>query len=1200
MGINCDGIGSKLTSVIEVIDTLKPHIVNIQETKSKKPGKLKLDGYHIFEKVRKNGQDGGGILTAVATDLSPELATEHGEDEEILSVNIKIDKLKIKVINIYAPQVSETFEKRNKFWSEVDGECRKAREANIEIIIQGDTNAWVGSDVIPGDTNKRNSSGEILNEFLKRNPDITVLNGLSNCEGVITRRRQKLDKIEESSIDMIMTSENLTANLIHMKIDEEKEHAVTNFTKKHNKKKITSTDHNVITAEFGICVKKKVSQRIEIFNFNDPESIEKFKEATAEETIGFNEALEEKGEKSEKQMENWMKTLMSTCKKNIKKIRIQNRRLKPPKEAVIIRKRRNLKKILNKKRKNINFNNEEEKEAMEEIEKIEEEIGVAIRNRNINEIKKIHKQYDEEGSNRIKVSAMWKKFKQSGAAKKASGPTAVRNWRGHIVDNKADKCKAAVKEMKERLRPRPTIPSYKFINQLDKELFSLKIEKAKTKKQKEFTPSDLLKVLKKLKTKKARDFSGLNNVIFKPNNSSRQFRRAILNLINKITRDKTVPRFIRRAIISLIPKLGSRMKFSNYRGIFLLSVLRGILMKMIFMRNRDVVEENMTEFNVGAQRNKAARDNIFVINSIINENLQDMKANKQTKNLVLQIYDYKQMFDALNSRKAIGDLFDKGVKNDDLLVIYEANKDIVAQVKIDEGVSEEFFLEENILQGDTWGPAIATVQMDTIPSQWEDDDTNVKNMYRDEVSVNILGMVDDLIGISNEGIETIKLNAYINSKSAEKNLQFGITKCKKMVIGKKNKSDLISEVKIDQWEQSYDNSGNLLEEYKGKIAIENVDKHKYLGIWLESNGSNNETFKERRNKLLPEITVIHDKLKDMKLGKFHVQTALQLRESILMGKLLYGTEVMFNIGNDNMKVINQIDTIFLRKLLDTPCSTPIINIYQDLGILTPNHLIIRKRIMYLQHILNSKETSLIKMTFLVQNKKTKKGDWAETVQKDLADIDLDLDHITNMSKNQLKRILNMKLVKKQLSEMKVKTENRTKMKHLKFEELKLAEYLSPDSKIIKFSQQQLMFKIRNQTIDLKVNYKHGLKNLNCRMGCNNLENLNHLVNECPKLSAEDEVHIDIDINDKESKELKQLVDIIEKKLIKREELEKLNNKENNERVLNKKRKKVDIETEDDNKVCKKKRLDTNDEKEKRIKKTPASNLIVIGPLSDLD
>ena len=102
------------------------------------------------------------------------------------------------------------------------------------------------------------------------------------------------------------------------------------------------------------------------------------------------------------------------------------------------------------------------------------------------------------------------------------------------------------------------------------------------------------------------------------------------------------------------------------------------------------------------------------------------------------------------------------------------------------------------------------------------------------------------------------------------------------------------------------------------------------------------------------------------------------------------------------------------------------------------------------------------------------------------------------------------------------------------------------------------------------------------------------------MSAEDEVHIDIDINDKESKELKQLVDIIEKKLIKREELEKLNNKENNERVLNKKRKKVDIETEDDNKVCKKKRLDTNDEKEKRIKKTPASNLIVIGPLSDLD
>ena len=48
----------------------------------------------------------------------------------------------------------------------------------------------------------------------------------------------------------------------------------------------------------------------------------------------------------------------------------------------------------------------------------------------------------------------------------------------------------------------------------------------------------------------------------------------------------------------------------------------------------------------------------------------------------------------------------------------------------------------------------------------------------------MLGLVDDIIGISEIGIKAQQMNALINVKTVEKGLRFGHTKCKTMVVGK--------------------------------------------------------------------------------------------------------------------------------------------------------------------------------------------------------------------------------------------------------------------------------------------------------------------------------------------------------------------------------------------------------------------------------
>ena len=67
-------------------------------------------------------------------------------------------------------------------------------ENNIGILIQIDLNAWAGDMLIPDDPNKKNVNGKLLEIFLERNKNITIVNSLSICSGLITRKRITADK----------------------------------------------------------------------------------------------------------------------------------------------------------------------------------------------------------------------------------------------------------------------------------------------------------------------------------------------------------------------------------------------------------------------------------------------------------------------------------------------------------------------------------------------------------------------------------------------------------------------------------------------------------------------------------------------------------------------------------------------------------------------------------------------------------------------------------------------------------------------------------------------------------------------------------------------------------------------------------------------------------------------------------------------
>ena len=72
--------------------------------------------------------------------------------------------------------------------------------------------------------------------------------------------------------------------------------------------------------------------------------------------------------------------------------------------------------------------------------------------------------------------------------------------------------------------------------------------------------------------------------------------------------------------------------------------------------------------------------------------------------------------------------------------------------------------------------------------------------------VTMLGMVDDIVGVSEVGYyKAQQLDTIINTKTAEKGLQFGALKCKMMVIGKSSEEIHKNHLEVDKWERKKKN-----------------------------------------------------------------------------------------------------------------------------------------------------------------------------------------------------------------------------------------------------------------------------------------------------------------------------------------------------------------------------------------------------------
>ena len=968
-GTNANGLKTKQESFINHLEVEKPHVFMVQETKMKKENQISVHGYGLYEKIRKE-KDGGSVMIGFKKDMEgiPVVVSNHDNDVEILVVEVALKALTIRFLTAYGPQEDASDDTINKFYCALEEEIIKCEQENCGLIAELDCNAKLGKEIIDGDPNVMSSNGKLFWEILERQ-ECTVVNITTKCSGTITRSRKKGGKQEESILDYFVVNKMIAPYIHNMEIDESKAKALTRYTKKS----AIPSDHNMLTCTFNIPIKRKYRERKEVFRLRNHNELQLFRERTSD-TRKFTQCFTETGD-VKTEGKKWMNELQKMIRTTFKKIRIRKcYRAKSETQQKVEKRKELLKKIQNTRSATVLYQLEDE------LSIIEEEISDDYRHKQMEKLED-HLNAITGPDGKVNVAGAWK-LRRKVCPRPLEQLTSKMDKEGNIVTNPERLKQIYIEAYTERLQHREILPHLQEYKTLREEAFQYRLMAAKENKSPPWTMDQLENVLKKLKKGKATDPLGLVNELFMLDNIGTDLKESVLLLMNKIKDQMTEPEFMEMANITSFWKgKGSKNDIENERGIFILTILRLIKDRLIHCDAKGEVK--MSDSQVGGRDEYNIRNHLFVLYSILNS-----VTNNEAPAIDIHMYDLRKCFDGLWLEECINNLYEAGLQDDKLAMIYEGNKTNRVAIKTPGGMTERVTIERIVTQGGVTGPLCCSVQTDDIGRKSLESGEHLY-LYKGTVGIPTLAMVDDLAKVSECGVESVKDNAYINAKIEQDKQSFNGTKCHHMHVGKP--SPLCPVLKAHSTEMDI------------------VSQEKYVGDIVSFDGKHTKNIAARRSKGIGMTNEIMAILNSMFLGSHYFKVALMLRQAMLVQVLLTNSETWLRLSKENMKKLEGVDLLLLRKLLRTPISTPKAGLYLETGCVPLCYIIKARRIMFLHHILTRDDNALISRVFWAQVHKPAKGDWCKVVREDLDDVgltELSFEQIKEMSKEKLKDLVN--------------------------------------------------------------------------------------------------------------------------------------------------------------------------------------------------
>ena len=166
--------------------------------------------------------------------------------------------------------------------------------------------------------------------------------------------------------------------------------------------------------------------------------------------------------------------------------------------------------------------------------------------------------------------------------------------------------------------------------------------------------------------------------------------------------------------------------------------------------------------------------------------------------------------------------------------------------------------------------------------------------------------------------------------------------------------------------------------------ISAAQEYKYLGDYI-ANGW--ETlYNKRCEKAQGYSATCQAMCTEMSLGHHIYSIAKLLHQSIFVNGSLVKMETWPNCTDTRIEAFERIEQTFFRKVLNAHSKTPIEALYLELGVVPLRFHLMKRRILYLQDIMNRDDGEITKQIILAQKEQCYKGDFYEQVRKNIEEL----------------------------------------------------------------------------------------------------------------------------------------------------------------------------------------------------------------------
>jgi len=378
---------------------------------------------------------------------------------------------------------------------------------------------------------------------------------------------------------------------------------------------------------------------------------------------------------------------------------------------------------------------------------------------------------------------------------------------------------------------------------------------------------------------------------------------SLFRLFSKILERNVTPKEWNIGIIVPIHKKGDHKDLNNYRGITLTSCISKIFNRIIANEIAEFLEKNntLTEVQGGFRKDRRCEDHIFTLKSIAASRLSE------GRETYMAFLDFSKAFDTVWRDGLLFSAWNIGIRGMVWNLIDNLYKNVQAMVKFGNFTTDSFEIDEGVKQGCVLSPILFCIYMHQFTKLLAEHKLGINVC---NVRIGSLFWADDIVLIANNEYELQQMLDLAASFAENWKLSFNHNKSNVLIIGKRTNKDRL-------W-------------HLGNNVITEVDKYKYLGVYIDRNLTDHYHIEEvvkKGYRMIGYIKSIIDGQDDFN----RVYYGDLLWKNLGLPTINYASSVWMPSNVKDRAKLETVQNMMARSILKAQRNTPIECLLGDLG-----------------------------------------------------------------------------------------------------------------------------------------------------------------------------------------------------------------------------------------------------------------------------